>query len=274
MVGGSAPVLDTSSFTMRDLRDRLGQVGDPSELERWCAALSQDRRVGARRLGEQALRRFGAEREEARRLEKLFVHRAELWGRGYRTVAGVDEVGVGPLAGPVVAAVVVLPAQVKLPGLNDSKKLSAAARERLDELIRELALGFAIGEVNNDEIDRLNILKASLEAMRRAVVALADQLPLDHLLVDARNVPGVSIDQTALVHGDAIDGSIAAASILAKVYRDRLMQRFSVQYPGYGLERNKGYGTAEHMAALQLQGASPIHRRSFAPVAAASRLSV
>jgi ribonuclease HII len=201
----------------------------------------------------------------------LFERRAELWRRGVRCVAGVDEVGVGPLAGPVVAAAVVLRECVDLPGINDSKKLSRVARERLDRAIREQAVAIGIGEVTPAEIDRLNIFEATREAMRRAVLFLSEQCPVDHLLVDARTVPGLRIPQTPLIHGDAIDGSIAAASIVAKVHRDALMRRLDEAHPGYGLARHKGYGTAEHIAALDRLGASPIHRRSFAPVAAAGR---
>jgi ribonuclease HII len=186
-------------------------------------------------------------------------------------VAGVDEVGVGPLAGPVVAAAVVLPVHVDLPRLNDSKKLSPDARERLDAGIREQALAIGIGSVESGEIDRFNILRASLEAMRRAVNVVMEQLELDHLMVDARTIPGVRIPQTPLTHGDAIDGSIAAASIVAKVHRDGLMQKLHAQYPGYGFARHMGYGTAEHMEALRRMGACPEHRRSFAPVAAVLR---
>jgi ribonuclease HII len=167
-----------------------------------------------------------------------------------------------------VAAAVVLPDAVDLPGLDDSKKLSRLMRERLDTAIREQALGIGIGEVTPAEIDRLNIYRASLEAMRRAVKSLPAEP--DHLLVDARRIPGVSIDQTSLVHGDARDGSIAAASIVAKVYRDALMTELSARYPGYGLDRHMGYGTAQHFDALRQLGASPIHRRSFRAVAVVS----
>jgi ribonuclease HII len=168
------------------------------------------------------------------------------------------------LAGPVVAAAVVLPRKVDLPGLNDSKKLSADARERLSASIRQQAVAFSVAEVDPADIDRLNIYHAGLEAMYRAVVGL-DPEP-GHVLVDARTVPRISQDQTALVGGDAIDGSIAAASILAKVHRDQLMRAFDLRYPGYGLGRHMGYPTPEHLRALQRLGPSPIHRRSFAPV--------
>jgi ribonuclease HII len=180
-------------------------------------------------------------------------------------VAGVDEVGVGPLAGPVVACAVVFAERPWLPGLGDSKQLARAQRERLDGEIRKQALAIGLAEVSVAEVDRLNVYRAGLEAMRRAVLALG--VSPDHLLVDARVVPGIDAAQTPLVGGDASDGSIAAASIVAKVHRDALMERLDSLHPGYGFARHKGYCTAEHLAALRRLGASPVHRRSFAPVA-------
>lgn len=271
LVVGALP--QTQDLSIGALRDALSKVEGQAELERWVSALAQDSRAGARALGERTHRRRQAEIAEAVRLKGLFELRSTLFEKGCQAVAGVDEVGVGPLAGPVVAAAVVLPAEVDLPGLNDSKKLSAKARERLDQAIREQAVAFSVGEVSPEEIDRMNILQATLEAMRQAISGLQQQVSLDHVLVDARKVPGVSIPQTALVHGDAIDGSIAAASIVAKVYRDALMQRMAGLFPGYGLDRHMGYGTAEHIEALGRLGASSIHRRSFAPVAAAMKRS-
>ncbi len=183
-------------------------------------------------------------------------------------MAGVDEVGVGPLAGPVVSAAVMLPEEVDLPGLDDSKKLSPGKREQLAVRIHEQALGVAVAEVSAVEIDRMNIFRASLEAMRRAVCALSDRVEIDHLMVDARTIPKIATPQTALIQGDSLDGSIAAASIVAKVHRDALMRRLEERHPGYGFDRHMGYGTAEHMSALRRLGASPAHRRSFSPVAA------
>jgi ribonuclease HII len=160
----------------------------------------------------------------------------------------------------------VLAERVDLPGLNDSKRLARSVRERLAERIRAQAVALALGAVAPDEIDALDVYRASLEAMRRAVLAL--EVAPDHLLVDARTIPGLEVAQTALVHGDARDGSIAAASIVAKVHRDALMERLHRRYPGYGFARHKGYPTREHLAALRRLGPSPVHRRSFAPVAA------
>jgi ribonuclease HII len=263
--------MNPADLPLSKIKLMLANEADPERVREWCRRLELDPRTGARAAGAAALRRIESVAREHRRMTGLFLLRAGLFERGAKHVAGVDEVGVGPLAGPVVAAAVVLPEELDLPGLNDSKKLSPKARERLDSAIREQALGFAIGEVGPADIDRLNIFRASLEAMHRAVGKLRAQLPLDHLLVDARTIPGVDLPQTALIHGDAIDGSIAAASIVAKVYRDRAMQEFDRRYPGYGLAGHKGYGTAEHMDALVRLGPSPIHRRSFAPVAAAHR---
>jgi ribonuclease HII len=174
---------------------------------------------------------------------------------------------MGPLAGPVVAAAVILPVSVRLPGLDDSKKLTAEARQRLDVCIREQALGVGLGIVAPEDIDRLNIYRAGLEAMRRAVALL--ELAPDHVLVDARRIPGIGCAQTKVADGDSRDGSIAAASIVAKVARDAIMRRLDEQHPGWGLAQHMGYATAQHLAALRRLGPSPVHRRSFAPVARA-----
>lgn len=197
-------------------------------------------------------------------MARLLALRASLMAEGARRVAGVDEVGVGPLAGPVVAAAVVLPEHPDLPGLDDSKRVPAPVRERLAASIHEQALHVAVAVVDVAEVDRINVYQAALAAMRRAVEGL-DAVP-DHVLVDARTIPGIPTQQTPLVGGDGKDASIAAASIVAKVHRDALMVELDRRYPGYGLARHKGYGTAAHLAALKRLGPSPVHRRSFAPV--------
>jgi ribonuclease HII len=184
---------------------------------------------------------------------------------GFCTVAGVDEAGRGPLAGPVVAAAVVLPEGFFHPHLNDSKKLSEKMRERLfSELCETSGVASAVVEVGPEEIDLLNILRATHEAMRRAVAALVPSP--DHVLIDGLPVLPFPTPQTALVGGDGLSQSIAAASILAKVTRDRLMLALDAQYPQYGFARHKGYGTALHLARLQEHGPCPAHRLSFAPV--------
>jgi ribonuclease HII len=188
-------------------------------------------------------------------------------GRGARRIAGVDEVGRGPLFGPVVAAAVILPIGCCLQGLTDSKKLSAKKRNELDAAIRLNAVAFAIAEVDAETIDRINIRRASLLAMRSAVKQLA--LSPDFLLIDGRDTIDWDCEQQAVVRGDGTSFSIAAASVLAKVYRDRLLVELDCAYPGYGLARHKGYGSPEHIAALARLGPTPLHRRSYRPVAQA-----
>jgi ribonuclease HII len=186
---------------------------------------------------------------------------------GYRRVAGIDEVGRGPLAGPVVAAAVILPTRHRLVGLNDSKQLSERERERLYTAIREHAVGMGIGWADVAEIDQLNILEATRLAMRRAL----DQLdpPPDYVLIDAVVIPGVRAPARPIIKGDSLSVSIAAASIIAKVTRDRLMATYHDLFPEYGFLSHKGYGTAEHLERLARHGPCSIHRRSFAPVQAA-----
>jgi ribonuclease HII len=184
---------------------------------------------------------------------------------GFSTVAGVDEAGRGPLAGPVVAAAVILPAGFSHPRLNDSKKLSEKTRAGLfAELSEAPDVASAVVEVGPEEIDRLNILRATHEAMRRAVAKLLPEP--DHVLIDGLPVRPFPKPQTALVGGDGLSLSIAAASIFAKVTRDRLMLALDAQYPQYAFAQHKGYGTALHLARLQMHGPCPAHRRSFAPV--------
>jgi len=205
-------------------------------------------------------------RSLSRLRNRMLSRERELWGTGLVRVAGVDEVGVGPLAGPVVAAAVVLPPDIKLNGVRDSKILSSAQRQALDARIRERALAIGLGVVEVEEIDRLNIYQASLRAMASAVAALP--LAPDHLLIDGRGrrLPGCAIAQTTIVDGDRLVYSIAAASIVAKVHRDRLMRELDERYPGYGFARHVGYATAAHLKALGELGPCAIHRRSFAPV--------
>jgi ribonuclease HII len=254
----------TRATTLAALRAHALALETVRQLRRFAARMRSDERAGAALLGEQCGARADALSAERRRLAVLFARRARVLREGARAVAGVDEVGMGPMAGPIVACAVVFAERPWLPGLRDSKQLNAAQRERLCAEIRKQALGIGIAEVWPTEIDRLNVYRAGLEAMRRAVLAL-DPAP-DHLLVDARTVPGVAAAQTPLVRGDARDGSIAAASIVAKVHRDALMDQADCEHPGYGFAIHKGYCTRAHLAALRRLGPTPLHRRSFAPV--------
>ncbi|MEB2345884.1 MAG: ribonuclease HII [Deltaproteobacteria bacterium] len=244
---------------------RAREATGARELARLLRALEGDPRAGAGALARRVERRLAEARAERARVGRLFALRRQLRRAGAQHVAGVDEVGMGPLAGPVVAAAVILPDRVELPGLDDSKRVPRPVRERLAEAIRAQAVALAVGEVEPAELDRLNVYRAGLEAMRRAVVALAPAA--DHLLVDARTVPGTGCHQTRLVQGDSRDGSIAAASIVAKVHRDAIMRRLEDQHPGYGFARHMGYATREHLAALRRLGPCPAHRRSFQPCA-------
>ena len=185
----------------------------------------------------------------------------ELRAAGYSAVCGVDEAGRGPLCGPVAAAAVILPPDAVIEGLNDSKKLSPEKRERLFEIIQNTAVAWCIAEASVEEIDRLNILEADLLAMRRAIAGL--RIPADFALIDGNIARGFSIPARAVIHGDAISPSIAAASILAKVHRDRLCEELDRAYPQYGIAQHKGYGTKAHIEALRKYGPSPIHRKLF-----------
>ncbi len=187
----------------------------------------------------------------------------EAFGRGYRRVCGVDEAGRGPLAGPVVAAAVVLPPGVSLPGLGDSKQLSPRRRAALVPLLREVALGVGVGVASAAEIDRWNILRASLLAMARAVEALPPSASPDLLLVDGLHPVPLALPQETLVGGDGRSTAIAAASVVAKEHRDALMREGALAYPGYGFEVHKGYPTQSHREALSRLGPCPLHRRSF-----------
>jgi ribonuclease HII len=199
------------------------------------------------------------------RIRPNFAFEQELWGRGVTSVAGVDEVGVGAFAGPVVAAAVILAPRTMIDGLADCKLLSPKRREKLFTAISAAAVEIGIGRTDVEEVDRLNVCWAAMEARRRAVEALPTTPA--HILVDGkRRIAGCLVPQTAVVDGDALSASIAAASIVAKVTRDAIMQEYAQFHPGYGFERHKGYGTADHISALTRCGPLPFHRRSFAPV--------
>jgi ribonuclease HII len=201
-------------------------------------------------------------RREGQRLRRLLERERALWSDGFERVAGVDEAGMGPLAGPVVAAAVIFPPGEGLRGVHDSKRLTGLQRRRLGDAIRHRALAYSIERVDVDEIDSLNIYRAGLEAMRRAVGGLG--VGPDFVLVDARHIPALDVPQEVVIKGDARCHAIAAASILAKTERDGLMQRYDEQYPGYDFAAHKGYATSAHREAIRRLGPSPIHRRSFA----------
>lgn len=252
---------DPTKMSLDEIRAWLArQPGAPSAQA--LRKLQRDPRRGVRPLYEAARRRAEEERQRRLHLDALLNFERVLWKTGVRWIAGVDEVGVGPLAGPVVAAAVVFHSDVAIDGIDDSKKLEPAVRERLAGEVRRQAAGVGIGVAEVDEIDRLNIYRAALLAMRRAV----ESLPMapQHVLVDAREIPGVAAPQNAFAKGDGLNYSVAAASIVAKTYRDRLMEELDAAWPAYGFARHKGYATAEHQEAIRRHGPCPIHRRSYA----------
>jgi ribonuclease HII len=234
----------------------------PNEV---LTSLEADGREGARALAKAIRERARKNRSEGQRLRHMLNFENELWEAGVLHIAGVDEAGVAPLAGPICAGAAILPCGYKLIGLDDSKKiLDEDRRDDMAVAIKRDAVCWAVGWASVEEVDSLNIYHAGLLAMRRAVEGLST-VP-QHLLVDARKVPGVTMPQRGIIHGDALSLSIAAASILAKTTRDALMREMDAKWPGYGFKEHKGYPTPEHHEALQRLGATPIHRRSFAAV--------
>ncbi len=252
--------------SVRELRELLLADNHPVP-EGLLEALDRDPRHGAQQLARLIESRRTRNRRESRRLHRLLRFEIELWQQGYVRIAGVDEAGMAPLAGPVVAAAVILPQRYRLPGLNDSKKiLDSARRETLARQIKQDALCWSAGQAEVEEIDRLNIYHAGLLAMRRAVDGLS--LRPDFVLVDARTIPHCACPQKGIVHGDALSASIAAASLIAKTTRDEYMIELDRIYSGYGFAEHKGYPTPEHLRRLRSLGALSVHRRSFAPVRA------
>lgn len=228
-------------------------------------ALEVDTRQGAHQLAKRIRSRYRSNRSEGQRLHILLRFEIELWAQGYALIAGVDEAGMAPLAGPVVAGAVILPQHYKLRGLNDSKKiLDHETREELAVQIKRDAVCWSVGFAEVEEIDRINIYHAGLLAMRRAVAGLTC-LP-DFVLVDARKIPHCPVPQRGIIRGDTLSASIAAASIIAKTTRDAHMLEMDGLYQGYGFASHKGYPTPEHCRLLKELGALPIHRRSFGRV--------
>ncbi len=228
-------------------------------------ALEGDARQGAQHLAKQIRERWRKNRAEGQRLHNLLRFEIELWAEGFNFIAGVDEAGMAPLAGPVIAAACILPRDYKLRGLNDSKQiLDEALRYELANQIKADAIAWSVGRAEVEEIDKLNIYHAGLLAMRRAVEGLESQP--DFVLVDARRIPYCPAPQRGIIKGDTLSASIAAASIIAKTTRDALMCEFDSVHPGYNFASHKGYPTPEHCRLLKELGAVPIHRRSFARV--------
>lgn len=245
--------------SISEIKNKLKCSYSESELKCFVEMYSADERQGVMSLVLSARKKIEAIDAEKVRTHKMYSYEREYGSCEF--ICGIDEVGRGPFAGPVVAAAVILPKDEEILYLNDSKKLSAAKREELSGIIRQKAVSYAIGQVEAERIDEINILQATYEAMRAAIKKL-DKIP-DILLNDAVTIPEVDIKQVPIIKGDAKSASIAAASIVAKVYRDELMVRYGEQYPQYNFASNKGYGSEEHRDAIRKYGMCPIHRRSF-----------
>src|SRR5437773_8137065 len=246
-------------LSLKEIQDKYASgVSVSSAILR---SLQRDPRAGARRLYKVLAKRYEEQKKERNRLDAMLHFERLLWKAGIQHIAGVDEVGMGPLAGPVVAAAVIFPSGVEIDGIDDSKALDEETRNRLEREIHARASAVAIGVVEVEEIDRINIYRAGIRAMQLALENLP--LPPQHILVDSRTVPGFTQPQNNFDKGDGINFSIAAASIVAKVYRDRLMTELDSHYPGYGFASHKGYATPEHQRAIRDLGPCSIHRRSF-----------
>lgn len=228
--------------------------------EELLQAIKSDERKGVQSL----LKAYERKLKEEARLREMYKYEHEAWARGHKLVAGVDEVGRGPLAGPVVVAAVILPHDCFIEKLNDSKKLSEATREKLYDEILAKAVAVSRAVIDEKTIDRINIYQATMNGMYEAIFGLNPQP--EEVLIDAVKLNRLEIPSTSIIKGDAKSASIAAASIVAKVERDRMMKEMDKIYPEYEFAKNKGYGTAEHLAALRKYGACKIHRRSFEPI--------
>ena len=247
--------------TIKEIKEQLASIqrlDDPLLTE-----LEQDSRSGVIQAIAKRKREIQKRLDEDERLEAMLAYEKECYARGMELIAGVDEVGRGPLAGPVVAAAVILPKACKIPGLNDSKKIPKSKHKEIYEAVFQNAIAIGIGIKDNHVIDQVNIYEATKLAMMEAIGQL-DPQP-QHLLIDAMKLD-LPISQTSIIKGDANSLSIAAASIVAKVTRDQMMEEFDKEYPGYDFAQNAGYGTAKHLAGLDKLGVTPIHRRSFEPI--------
>ena len=247
--------------TIKEVKERLATIDDLDHP--LFEELILDGRAGVQAAISKRKRELQKQVDEDLRLEKMLAYEKELYTQGIHLIAGVDEVGRGPLAGPVVAAAVILPENCKIPGLNDSKKIPKSKHHAIYQAVLDQALSVGIGIKDNQVIDQVNIYEATKLAMMEAIGQLEPQP--QHLLIDAMRLD-LPIPQTSIIKGDANSLSIAAASIVAKVTRDQMMEEFDREYPGYDFAQNAGYGTAKHLAGLDKLGVTPIHRRSFEPI--------
>ncbi|MCY7150579.1 ribonuclease HII [Streptococcus gallolyticus subsp. gallolyticus] len=250
--------------TVKEIKEALAAIESLDDA-RW-QDYESDGRAGVQKAIQQRKKAIQADIDEDLRLENMLRYEKELYQQGYQAIAGIDEVGRGPLAGPVVTACVILPKNCKIKHLNDSKKIPKKHHEEIYQEILARALGIGIGIVDNNVIDQINIYEATKVGMLQAINQLKGEVTKpDYLLIDAMHLE-TSIPQQSLIKGDANSLSIAAASIVAKVTRDRIMADYANDYPGYAFEKNVGYGTKEHLEGLKKYGITPIHRKTFEPI--------
>ncbi len=250
--------------TVKEVKEALAEI-EQLDDDRW-AIYESDSRAGVQKAIQQRKKAIQADIDEDLRLEHMLRYEKELYQQGYQAIAGIDEVGRGPLAGPVVTACVILPKNCKIKHLNDSKKIPKKHHEEIYQEILARALGIGIGIVDNNVIDQINIYEATKVGMLQAIDQLKGEVTRpDFLLIDAMHLD-TDIPQESLIKGDANSLSIAAASIVAKVTRDRMMTDYANDYPGYAFEKNVGYGTKEHLEGLKQHGITPIHRKTFEPI--------
>lgn len=247
--------------TIKEIQQRLELVTDLADS--FLAEAANDSRSGVQKAIEKRKRAIQAELDEELRLEQMLRYEKELYKAGYQAIAGIDEVGRGPLAGPVVAAAVILPPECKIKGLNDSKKIPKKKHKDIYQAVMDKALAVGIGLMDSEIIDQVNIYEATKLAMKEALSKLS--LKPDYLLIDAMKLD-IDIPQESIIKGDANSLSIAAASIVAKVTRDKLMADYDKEYPGYDFAQNAGYGTKSHLQGFERHGVTPIHRKTFEPV--------
>ena len=246
-----------ANLTIKEIENLFLQ-GDVSE--EWIEFCRSDTRKSVQTI----LRRYERAQQEQKRLHTMYAYERAAVAAGRMFVAGVDEAGRGPLAGPVAVAAVILPQEAHLPRINDSKKLSVAVREELFAQIVDIAVSYHVALIDAEMIDRMNILQATRMGMYEAIAALSPAP--EEVFIDAVALPKLSMPSQSIIKGDAKSASIAAASILAKVTRDHLMEQYDTEYPHYGFAKHKGYGTCEHIEAIRAYGVCPLHRKSFEPI--------
>jgi len=248
-------------LSTKEIQEKLKVIIE--ETDPFLSEIEKDERKSVQKLIQSWKKRMEMQQKEKLKFEQMLSYENDVWEKGIQYIAGIDEVGRGPLAGPVVAAAVILPKDFILYGVDDSKKLSEKKRDEYYTYIINNALTYGVGIVSNERIDEINIYEATKEAMQEAIQKLT--ITPEHLLIDAMKLP-LDIEQQSIIKGDANSISIACASIVAKVVRDRLMKEIHEEYPHYAFDKNAGYGTKDHLKGLEQFGYTPYHRKSFSPI--------